>query len=123
MDAISWQLFLALFVAAGINGWIIRIFYRRLQDQVLLGGIAVFFLMQCLWLGFYLLLTGSTIIVIGPEVVVNLNDSAWTVAFGQTIMPAVALVIGWLASARKNPSTLFLLEQVNRQHRDRKSVV
>ena len=113
MDAFSWQLFLALLLAAMINGWIIRFFFRRLQDQVLLGGIAVFFLMQCLWLGLYLLLTGSTLILIGPEVVLNFNDSPWIVALGQTIVPAVALLFGLVFSSRKNLATVALLQQVN----------
>lgn len=113
MDAFSWQLFLALLLAAAINGWIIRVFYRRLQDQVLLGGIAVFFLLQVLWLGLYLLLTGSTLIQIGPEVVLNFNDSPWPVAFGQTIIPLVALLFGLVFSSRKNLPTVALLQQVN----------
>ncbi|MEO6243805.1 MAG: hypothetical protein ABIQ12_00095 [Opitutaceae bacterium] len=115
MDSFSWQLGLALGLAVGINGWIIRVFYRRLRDQVLLGGMAVFFLMQCLWLTFYLLLTGSTLIQIGPEVALNFNDSPFVIALGQTIIPLVALVVGWLCSSRKNPGTFLLLEQVNRR--------
>ena len=71
MGAISWRLFFALVLAAAVNGWIIRIFYRRLQDQVLLGGVAVFFLLQCLWLSLYLVLTGSSTVVIGPSVTLD----------------------------------------------------
>ena len=115
MDSFSGQLALALFLAAAINGWIIRVFYRRLQDQILLGGIAVFFLMQCLWLGFYLLLTGSTLIQIGPEVALNFNDAPFAIALGQTVIPLIALLCGWLFSSRKNPGTVALLAQVNRQ--------
>ncbi len=115
MDAFSWQLAVALLLAAGINGWIIRFFYFRLRDQVLLGGIAVFFFMQCLWLGLYLLLTGTTLVVIGPEVALNFNDAPFAIALGQTIIPLVALLCGWLCSSRKNPGTLVLLEQVNRR--------
>lgn len=115
MDTFSWQLGLALVLAVGINGWIIRIFYRRLRDQVLLGGIAVFFLMQCLWLASYLILVGSTLIQIGPEVALNFNDAPFAIVLGQTIIPLVALLCGWLCSSPKNPGTLVLLEQVNRQ--------
>ena len=115
MDTFSWQLGLALLLAAGINVWIIRIFYGRLRDQVLLGGVAVFFLMQCLWLAFYLILTGTTLIQIGPEVALNFNDAPFAIALGQTIIPLVALLCGWLCSSRKNAGTAVLLEQVNRQ--------
>ena len=115
MDTFSWQLGLALALAVGINAWIIRIFYRRLRDQVLLGGIAIFFLMQCLWLAFYLILTGTTLIQIGPEVALNFNDTPFAIALGQTIIPLVALLCGWLCSSRKNSGTFVLLEQVNRQ--------
>jgi hypothetical protein len=113
MDTPSIQLWLGLATAAVINGWIVSCFYRRLQDQVLLGGVALFFFVQVGWMTLYLLLTGSAVVFIGPELTPNLNDAPWAVSLGQTTLPLVALVCARLLTSRRNPGTLLLVQQVN----------
>ncbi len=115
MDIPSAQLWLGLALAAAINVGIVRYFYRRLQDQVLLGGVALFFLLQCGWMALYLLLTGSAVILIGPDLTPNLNDSPWAVTLGQTIMPLVALACARLCTSRRHVPTIHQLQQLNRQ--------
>ncbi|MBL9201462.1 MAG: hypothetical protein JNL39_13210, partial [Opitutaceae bacterium] len=115
MDTPSAQLWLGLALAAVINGGIVRYFWRRLQDQVLLGGVALFFLVQCGWMALYLALTGSSVILIGPELVPNLNESPWAVTLGQTFMPLVALACAHVFTSRRNAGTMKVLAQLNRE--------
>ncbi|MBL9188119.1 MAG: hypothetical protein JNK23_11605 [Opitutaceae bacterium] len=115
MDTPSTQLWFALALAAAINGVIVRYFFRRLQDQVLLGGVAFFFLLQCGWMALYLLLTGSAVVLIGPELSPNLNDTPYAVTLGQTILPLVAVVCGRLFTHRRHAGTFFQIQQLNRQ--------
>lgn len=115
MDTPSAQLWLGLALAAAINGGIARHFWLRLQDQVLLGGVVLFFLVQCGWFGLYLALTGSSVIMVGPELVPNFNDSPWAVTLGQTFFPLVALACARLLTSRRNAGTMEILAQINRE--------
>lgn len=115
MDIPSAQLWLGLALAAVINGGIVRYFYRRLQDQVLLGGVALFFLLQCGWMSLYLLLTGSAVVLIGPDLTPNLNDTPYAVTLGQTILPLVALACARICSSRRHAPTILQVQQLNWQ--------
>lgn len=115
MDAPSAQLWLGLALAAAINAGIVRTFWRRLQDQVLLGGVALFFLLQCGWMAVYFLLTGSAVVIISPELTPNLNDTPYAVTLGQTVLPLVALGCASLFTSRRHAGTLLQIQQLNRQ--------
>jgi hypothetical protein len=115
MDAPSLQLWLGVALAAAINASIVLYFYRRLQDQVLLGGVAFFFLLQCGWFALYLALTGSAVVYMGPDLSPNFNESPWAVTLGQTLMPLVALACGRLLTNPRHAGTVALVRRINRQ--------
>lgn len=115
MDTPSAQLWLGLAIAIVINSSILRFFWRRLQDQVLLAGVALFFLAQCGWFALRLLLTGSAVVVVTPEFAPDLNDEPWAVTLGQTMMPVIALVCARLLTNSRNLGTVGMVRQINRE--------
>lgn len=112
MDTPSPQLIFWLLVACAVNGWLTWHNFARLRTQILLGSVAIFFGMQCLWMLVYLALTGSSLVYLGPDVIPNLNVSPFSVAMGQTIMPAVAWIVARLFHSRHTPTTDYLLGAV-----------
>lgn len=113
MDSLSWQLSLALLSAVMVNGWIVRHFFRRMPDQILLGAVAVFYFLQCVFLIAYLLLTGSALLLIGPEVTPNLNDTPFLLFIGHVLMPVVALAVAKFFTRPHQLGALTLLQKVN----------
>jgi hypothetical protein len=118
MSAPSLQLVIWLLIAFAVNGWLAWHTFKRLCTQILLGGVAIFFCMQCLWMLIYLALTGSSLVYIGPEVILNLNDSPFAVAMGQTVMPAVAWTVALIFHSKRTPTTDYLFRTV-RTHKSR----
>lgn len=113
MEAPSWQLYLGLVLGIAVNGWILRYFFRRMQDQVLLGSVVGFFFLQSIWLLIYVLIGNSAVVRASPELTPNLNDTPFRVPLGQTLMPLVALAVGRIFHARRSPPADWLLYQVN----------
>jgi hypothetical protein len=115
METPSFALIAWLLIASAINGAFAYIMFARWRTQVLLGGVAVFFAMQCIWMLVYLALSGSTLVDISAELTFDLNSSPFRVAMGQTLLPIVAFVVGARLHSKDTPTTNFLLARANHQ--------
>lgn len=117
MDTPSFALIAWLLVACAINGAFAYVMFALWRTQVLLGGVAIFFAMQCIWMLLYLAMAGSPLVAISAEQTLNLNRMPFRVAMGQTILPFVAFVFGAAFHSKKTPTTDFLVAQTNGQKR------
>jgi hypothetical protein len=119
METPSWQLISCLLLAIGFNFLVVRAFFRRFRNQLLLGMVAVHYLFQVLWLGVYLVVSSSSLVWINSEVTINLNSRPFLIMAGMAMMPAVALLVArllgrsrapqidLLAFVRQNPTPMF----------------
>ena len=103
METPSWQLILCLLLAIGFNLLVVRAFFRRFRNQLLLGMVAVHYLFQVLWLGIYLAVSSSSSVWINSEVTINLNARPFLVMAGMAMMPAVALLVARLLGRSRAP--------------------
>ena len=112
MNAGIWDVLFGLAAGACLNGWIVWFFYRRLPQQTLLGSIALYYLAQVLWLFAYLVVDGSPYV---PEAGSDLRMAPYRIAFGLTILPAVALFVGVCTHSRSRSKFGLLQRVTNRR--------